>query len=188
MNDYGPPLQANYNPNQYLAPAAAGAMVSGYQQPQYPRENRPLSQDESPDRLRKQRSYDGRASRRDYDSESDISPPRRRRRPRSEAPRNRKEPKDKDRSLAAGLAGALAGGLLGRQLGKGDIVTTAAGAVVGALGGDMFAEGRSKSKRDKREKDYDRKDRGRDYDRKDRGNDYDRKEPDGGDYTYKYRY
>jgi hypothetical protein len=133
-------------------------MIAQNEQPAYVRENQPWSRDESLNRLGRQRSYDGRY-RRDYDSESDFSPPRRRRRPRSEAPKDRRKSKDKEYSLTAGLAGAVAGGFLGRSLGKGDLVTTTAGAIVGALGADIIADGRARSKKEKREKEYDRKDR-----------------------------
>jgi len=54
-----------------------------------------------------------------------LSPPRHHKSKRSRS--------TNDNALGASLAGALAGGLFGHQAGKGDVFSTAAGAIVGAL-------------------------------------------------------
>ncbi|KIW09086.1 hypothetical protein, variant [Verruconis gallopava] len=107
----------------------------------------------SPNYLRRQRSYDARLRCEGTDSGSSLP---RRRRARSAAPqdrssfrrharsRSRTYGQDKRRSrdyyLGASLAGAVAGGLIGRSLGKGDLISTVAGGLVGAIGGDIIAD------------------------------------------------
>jgi uncharacterized protein YcfJ len=57
----------------------------------------------------------------------------------------------KEFSLGASLAGAVAGGLLGRQLGKGDLLSTGAGAILGAVGGDIAAGDRKRGEKERKE-------------------------------------
>jgi uncharacterized protein YcfJ len=89
------------------------------------------------------------SGRRDYDRKA--SPPRRRK---SERDGRRKKPPQNDNSLGASLAGALAGGLIGHQAGKGDVFSTAAGAIVGAFGGTIAAEKHAQNKEKRRYDDY----------------------------------
>jgi hypothetical protein len=75
---------------------------------------------------------------------------------RSPERRPRHESKPKEHSISASIAGALAGGFLGHQAGKGDMFTTAAGALVGAFGGGAAAEKHARSKEKSRRRDRER--------------------------------
>jgi len=66
----------------------------------------------------------------------------------------KEEKKERDMHIGAGLIGAMAGGYAARMAGKGDWKVTAAGAVVGALGGGLLEKGFDKhKKKDSRQED-----------------------------------
>ncbi|TID19721.1 hypothetical protein E6O75_ATG07059 [Venturia nashicola] len=155
--------QMQPNAGQQLQPYSSQQVqpYSGQQQPLY---SVPLAvpgaYEMSQHRSQSSRPHE---NRRRHDHDRRFSPPPRRRRSHRDSHRDghrdshrdgRRKSLPKDSSLGASLAGALAGGLIGHQAGKGDVFSTAAGALVGAVSGSIAAEKHSKNKDKRRNSGY----------------------------------